>query len=81
MVVAPTKVNLGKSSLIDLAEGPFPITISKLKSSKAGYRISSTDLFNLCISSINKISFSCKFVRIAARSPAFSIAGPEVIFI
>ena len=30
LVVAPTKVNLGKSNLIDLALGPFPIIISRL---------------------------------------------------
>ena len=47
LVVAPIKVNLGKSNLIDLALGPFPIIISKLKSSNAGYKISSTFLFNL----------------------------------
>ena len=46
-VVAPIKVNLGKSSLIDLALGPFPIIISNVKSSNAGYKISSTLLFNL----------------------------------
>jgi len=55
--------------------------MSKLKSSSAGYKISSTDLLSLWISSINKISSSCKLVSIAARSPAFSIAGPDVIFI
>ena len=79
LVVAPTNVNLGRSSLIDFAAGPFPIIISKLKSSNAGYNISSTDLLSLCISSINNISPSCRFVSIAAKSPAFSIAGPDVI--
>ena len=29
LVVAPIKVNLAISSLIDLADGPFPITISR----------------------------------------------------
>ena len=46
-VVAPISVNFGKSSLIDLALGPFPIIISNEKSSKAGYKISSTCLLNL----------------------------------
>ena len=46
-VVAPINVNLGKSNRIDLLLGPFPITISNVKSSNAGYRISSTLLLNL----------------------------------
>ena len=80
-VVAPIRVNLGKSNLIDRALGPLPIMISNVKSSKAGYNISSTLLFNLWISSINKISNSARFVSSAAKSPGFSIAGPEVILI
>ena len=36
LVVAPIKVNFGKSSLIDLALGPFPIIMSSVKSSSAG---------------------------------------------
>ena len=36
LVVAPINVNLGKSILIDFALGPFPITISNVKSSNAG---------------------------------------------
>ena len=40
-----------------------------------------TFLFRRCISSINNTSFSCKFVRSDAKSPAFSITGPEVILI
>ena len=55
--------------------------MSKTKSSKAGYKISSTTLLNLCISSINKTSYSSKLVRIPAKSPGFSIAGPDVILI
>ena len=70
-VVAPIKVNFGKSNLIDLLLGPFPITISNVKSSNAGYNISSTLLLNLCISSINKTSNSDKFVSNPAKSPAF----------
>ena len=42
LVVAATRVKRGISSLIDLAAGPLPITISKKKSSIAGYKISST---------------------------------------
>ena len=30
LVVAPIRVNLGKSNLIDLALGPFPIIISNV---------------------------------------------------
>ena len=41
-VVAPTSVKLGKSSLIDLADGPLPIIISSALSSIAGYKTSST---------------------------------------
>ena len=32
-----------------------------------------------CISSINRMSLSLRFVNMAARSPALSIAGPDVI--
>ena len=80
-VVAPIKVNLGRFNLIDFAVGPFPIMISKTKSSNAGYKISSTLLFNLCISSINRTSCYDKFVSRAAKSPGFVMAGPDVIFI
>ena len=78
-MVAPINVNFGSFSLIDLAVGPFPIIISNEKSSSAGYKISSTFLFILWISSINRTSFSCNDVKIDARSPGFSIAGPDVI--
>ena len=81
LVVAPTNVNFGKSKRIDLALEPFPIIISKVKSSNAGYNISSTFLFILWISSINKTSFSDNVVNMAAKSPGFSIAGPDVTFI
>ena len=79
LVVAPTRVNFDKSNLIERAAGPFPIIISNAKSSIAEYRTSSTDLFNLCISSINNTSLSFKLVNIAAKSPAFSMEGPDVI--
>ena len=79
--MAPINVNFGKSSLIDFASEPLPIVISRTKSSNAGYKISSTTLLNLCISSINKTSYSSKLVKIPAKSPGFSIAGPEVILI
>ena len=36
LVVAPIRVKCGKSSLIDLAEGPLPIIISSAPSSIAG---------------------------------------------
>ena len=35
-VVAPTSVKRGRSSLIDRAAGPFPMTMSRAKSSIAG---------------------------------------------
>ena len=78
-VVAPISVNRGKSSRIDRADGPFPIIMSSAQSSIAGYRTSSTLRLSLCISSTNKMSFSDRLVRSAARSPCFSIAGPDVI--
>ena len=36
LVVAPISVNLFRSTLIDWAEGPFPIIISSTQSSRAG---------------------------------------------
>lgn len=47
--------------------------------SMAGYRISSTERFSRWISSTNRMSPSLRFVSSAARSPGFSMAGPEVI--
>ena len=47
----------------------------------AGYKYSSMVLFILWISSKNKTSPSAKFVKIAAKSPALSKAGPEVALI
>ena len=63
---------------IERADGPFPITISKTLSSIAGYRISSTTLDSLWISSIKRTSLSFRLVNKDAKSPVFSIAGPEV---
>ena len=80
-VVAPIRVNFDRSSLIDLAEGPLPMTMSRAKSSMAEYRTSSTERLSLWISSIKSTSFSLRFVSIAARSPALSMAGPDVILI
>ena len=77
-VVAPTRVNRGRSILIERALGPSPITMSSLKSSSAGYRVSSTTRFRRCTSSMKKTSPSPRLVRIAARSPLRSIAGPLV---
>ena len=51
---------------MDLALGPFPIIISSVKSSKAGYKISSTLLFSLCISSIKSTSNGDRLVSSAA---------------
>ena len=77
-VVAATSVNLGRSSRMLLADGPFPMMTSSLKSSSAGYRTSSTLRGIRWTSSTNRTSPSSRFVRIAARSPARSRAGPEV---
>ena len=68
-----------KSILTERAAGPSPIIRSSSKSSNAGYKTSSTTGFNLWISSINKTSRSSKFVKIAAKSPAFANTGPDVI--
>ena len=60
------------------AAGPLPTTMSSWKSSIAGYRISSTARDRRWISSMNSTSPSSSLVRIAARSPARSSAGPDV---
>src|SRR5699024_2396188 len=78
LVVAPTNVNGGKSTRTDRALGPVPITISKKKSSIAGYRTSSTERGNRCTSSIKSTSPGSKEDKIAAKSPERSIAGPDV---
>ena len=78
LVVAPTNVNGSNSIRTVRADGPSPITRSSSKSSNAGYNISSTTGFNLCISSINNTSFFSRLVKIAARSPALAKTGPEV---
>ncbi len=44
-VVAPTRVNFGRSRRMELALGPLPTMMSMAKSSMAGYRISSTTRF------------------------------------
>ena len=77
-VVAPTSVNGGIVSRILDAAGPLPTTMSSWKSSIAGYRISSTARDSRWISSMNNTSPSSSLVRIAARSPARSSAGPDV---
>ena len=77
-VVAPTKVNGGKSILIVLADGPSPIIKSNWKSSMAGYNISSMFGERRWISSINNTSLGCRLVNKAAKSPALFIIGPEV---
>ena len=77
-VVAATSVNRGSSSRIDRAVGPLPSTTSRLKSSRAGYRTSSTGRGMRWISSTNSTSPSSRLVRIAARSLGRSSAGPDV---
>ena len=81
LVVAPIRVNFAISRRMDLADGPLPMIMSSAKSSIAEYSTSSTVRLSLCISSMNSTSFSLRFVSIAARSPARSMAGPDVILI
>ena len=78
-VVAPIRVNFGRSSRMELADGPLPMMMSMAKSSMAGYRISSTERLSRWISSTKRMSFSARLVSRAARSPGFSMAGPEVM--
>ena len=78
-VVAPTSVNGGIVSRMLDAAGPLPTTMSSWKSSIAGYRISSTARERRWISSMKSTSPSSSLVRIAARSPARSSAGPDVM--
>ncbi len=61
------------------AVGPLPMRMSSLKSSIAGYRISSTARGSRWISSMNSTSPSWRSVSSAARSPARTITGPAVI--
>ena len=49
------------------------------KSSMAGYRSSSTARGSRWTSSMNRTSFSARFVRIPMRSAPRSIAGPDVV--
>src|SRR5699024_3909626 len=78
LVVAPISVKGGKSILTERALGPEPITISKKKSSIAEYKTSSTARGKRWTSSIKRTSPGSREDRIAARSPARSIAGPDV---
>src|SRR5579859_2475222 len=77
-VVAPTRVNGARSSLIDLAPGPSPIMRSSCESSMAGYSTSSTTAESRWISSTNSTSRGSRLVSNAARSPGRSSTGPEV---
>src|SRR3990170_4239711 len=77
-VVAPITVTCSIWSRTVRAPGPLPSTTSSAKSSMAGYRISSTTWLSRWISSMNSTSPLPRLVRTAARSPARSMAGPEV---
>src|SRR5213596_1746749 len=77
-VVAPIRVNRGRSSLIVRVDGPCPMMRSSWKSSIAGYSASSTGAGRRWISSMNRISPSCNVVRMAARSPAWLSTMPDV---
>ena len=76
-VVAPTSVNGFRSSRIDWAPGPCPITRSMHPSSIAGYSSSSIERLSRWISSMNSTSWDSSAVRIAAMSALRSMAGPE----
>ena len=73
-------VNGGRFILILRLLPSLPIIMSKEKSSMAGYNISSIYLGILCISSTNSTSFGSIEDRIAAKSPLFSIDGPDAVF-
>ena len=78
-VVAPTRVNGGSSSGMAVAPGPLPTMTSTRKSSIAMYSISSAGRDMRWISSRKRTSPSWREERIAARSPACWMAGPEVM--
>ena len=61
------------------APGPLPMTRSMANSSSAGYSTSSTMRLRRWISSMKRMSACSRLVSTAARSPARSMAGPEVI--
>ena len=67
--------------LIFLLFPSLPIIISSVKSSIAGYNISSIYDGILCISSINNTSPGSSDESIAAKSPDFSILGPLAVLI
>ena len=78
-VVAPTRVKGGISSGMEVAPGPLPTMTSIRKSSIAIYSISSAGRAMRWISSMKSTSPSIRFESMAAKSPARSKAGPEVI--
>ena len=77
-VVAPTSVKGARSIRTLRAAGPSPMMRSSWKSSIAGYSTSSMAGCRRWISSMNSTSRGCRLVRMAARSPARWITGPEV---
>ena len=77
-VVAPMSVKRSTGTFTDRALGPWPITMSTSKSSRAGYRISSMAGDIRWISSMNSTSLAFRLVTMPTRSPGFSIAGPDV---
>ena len=76
-VEAPIRVNGCRSRRIERAVGPTPTIRSSLKSSRAGYRTSSSVGESRWISSMKRTSRLSSL----ARSPAFSSVGPEVTLI
>ena len=65
---------------MERAAGPLPSTMSMRKSSMAGYSTSSTGRGRRWISSMNRTSPDSSLVSMAARSPARSRAGPDVVW-
>ena len=81
LVVAPIKVKGFRDRFMLRAFRPLSITQVTKKSSMAGYRTSSTTLFSLWISSMNRMSSCWSWLRMATMSPGRSIAGPDVVLI
>lgn len=78
-VVAPMRVNRARLRRMLRALGPWSMTMSRRKSSIAGYRYSSMAGWRRWISSMKRIEPRERLVRMPARSPAFSIMGPLVV--
>ena len=78
-VVAPITVKRGSLSRMERADGPLPITMSSAKSSMAGYSTSSTRPAQAVDLVDEQHIAGAQVGQDGARSPARSMAGPEVI--